>query len=65
MSHLSVRRKELQGTKKEPVVTDPMAEPKYTKLYKEFGANNKNKDVRKQLAHAVESDTDKKMSTGF
>ena len=37
----------------------------YTKLYKEFGNNNKNKDIRKQMQDRVDSSTDNKMSTGF
>ena len=37
----------------------------YTKLYKEFGNNNKNKDIRKQMQDRVDSSSDNKMSTGF
>ena len=37
----------------------------FKKLYKEFGNNNKNKDVRKQLQGRIEGSTDGKMSTGF
>ena len=42
-----------------------MEQMTYKKLYKEFGNNNKNKDVRKQLQGRIEGSTDGKMSTGF
>merc|ERR1719464_274876 len=57
-------RKELIGEKK-PEPTDPLAEPTYKKLYKEFGNNNKNKDMRKHMQERVNGNTDSKMSTGF
>ena len=42
-----------------------MEQQTYTKLYKEFGNNNKNKDVRKQMQDRINCSTDNKMSTGF
>ena len=44
---------------------DPMEPQSYSKLYKEFGNNNKNKDVRKIMQDQVNESTDRKMSTGF
>ena len=37
----------------------------YSKLYKNLGQNNRNKDVRKQLQEEVDMYTDNQLSTSF
>lgn len=44
---------------------DPFAQQSYSKLYKEFGNNNKNKDVRKMMQERINENPDGKMSLGF
>ena len=60
-----IRRHDLVGKKQPTYSGDPLEQPSYTKLYKEFGNNNKNKDMRKHLQNRIENSTDGKMSTGF
>ena len=50
---------EKSGTKKEKLTGE------YTKLYKQLGSQNRNKDVRRQLQEEVDMYTDNQLSTNM